>query len=212
MTNRLEKIFSQISNCNVFADIGCDHGYVAKAMLDYGKADKVIVADVSAKCLSKAEELLADYIASGRAESRVSDGFDNVGNCSVALIAGMGGEEIVHILKKSKALPEKLVLQPMKNCDKVRYFAVELGYRIVKDFLFKAGGKFYDLIVLEKGSDTLTAEEAEFGRDNLKEKNADFVEMIKFKIDKYKEYLIGITDGEKSQGLKAQIERLSKYV
>lgn len=212
MTNRLEKIFSQIPSCKVFADIGCDHGYIAKAMLDLNKAEKVIIADVSAKCLSKAEELLSDYISCGRAESKVSDGFDNVGECSVALIAGMGGEEIVNILTKAKNLPEKLVLQPMKNCDKVRYLVVELGYRIEKDFLFKAGGKFYDLIVLVKGKDVLTKDEAEFGRDNLNNKNADFIEMIKNKIDKYEEYLVGITDGEKKQGLKAQIERLSKYV
>jgi tRNA A22 N-methylase len=180
-------------------------------MLDQNKAQKVIIADVSAKCLSKAEMLLSEYVACGKAESRVSDGFDNVGDCSVALIAGMGGEEIVHILKKAVILPEKLVLQPMKNCDKVRYFVVEKGYKIQRDVVFKASGKFYDLLVLEKGKDHLTSEEAEFARDNVKEKNADFVEMIKIRIDKYNEYLNSIV-GEKRKGLEAQIERLSKYV
>ena len=106
MTNRLETIFNHIPSCEVFADIGCDHGYIAKAMLDSGKAQKVIIADVSEKCLKKAEELLSDYIAIGRAESKVSDGFTKVGECSVALIAGMGGEEIVHILSQAKVLPK----------------------------------------------------------------------------------------------------------
>jgi tRNA A22 N-methylase len=89
---------------------------------------------------------------------------------------------------------------------------VELGYKIEKDFVFKAGGKFYDLLVLEKGKDSLTEEEIEFGRTNLLEKNADFIEMINKRIDKYQEYLVSIPDGEKRNGLKTQIERLKKYV
>lgn len=212
MTDRLQRIFNQIPECEVFADVGCDHGYIAKAMLDSGKAKKVIISDVSAKCLKKAEELLAKDLLNGRAESKVSDGFDKIGECSVALIAGMGGEEIASILKKATYLPERLILQPMKNCDKVRYLAISLGYKIQSDFVFKAGGKFYDLISLVKGKDNITAEEAEFGRDNLNRKNADFIEMIELRLNKYREYLDGIFDQEKREGLIAQIKRLEKYV
>lgn len=212
MTERLNIIFNNLPDSEVFADIGCDHGYVAKAMLDCNKAKKVIIADVSAKCLKKAELLLSDYIKSGRAESKVSDGFDKIDFCSVALIAGMGGEEIISILSKASSLPEKLVLQPMKNCDKVRCFVVENGYKIEKDFVFKAGGKFYDLISLVKGKDHLTEEQIEFGKDNLKKDNPHFKEMIKLRLNKYAEYLKGIPDGQRKDELKAQIEKLKKYV
>jgi lysophospholipase L1-like esterase len=34
VAERLKELFSLIPNCKVFADIGCDHGYIAKAMLD----------------------------------------------------------------------------------------------------------------------------------------------------------------------------------
>ena len=61
MTNRLNQIFSVLPSCEVFADIGCDHGYVAKAMLDSGKCKKVIVSDISEKCLFKATTLLQFY-------------------------------------------------------------------------------------------------------------------------------------------------------
>lgn len=212
MTQRLKIIFDSLPNCDIFADIGCDHGYVAKAMLDFGKAKKVIISDVSAKCLEKAEQLLSNEIESGRAESKVSNGFDKIEHCSVALIAGMGGEEIISILQKAKFLPEKLILQPMKNCDKVRYFVVNLGYKIEKDFLFKAGGKFYDLISLTKGKDDLTDEQAEFGKDNLKGNNPYFAEMISLRLDKYRQYLKEMPEGEKKKELNAQIEKLKKYV
>ena len=213
MTERLLKIFSEIQPCEVFADIGCDHGYMAKAMLCSGKCKKVIVSDVSAKCLKKAEELLSDYINQKRAESVVSDGFDNVGECDLALIAGMGGEEIVSILKRAKNLPEKLVLQPMKNTDKVRRCVLQLGYAVKKDYVFFSSGIFYDLLVLEKGEDYLTEEEIEFGKTNVNSPSADFKKMITVKMEKLQEYLL--REGLKEDSKKAmllEIKKLKNYV
>jgi tRNA (adenine22-N1)-methyltransferase len=53
MTDRLEKIYAKIPFCKVFADIGCDHGYISKAMLDGKKCERVIISDVSENCLEK---------------------------------------------------------------------------------------------------------------------------------------------------------------
>lgn len=213
MTKRLEKIFSDIPVCEVFADIGCDHGYISKRMLDSGKCKKVILSDVSEKCLKKAEKLLSTYIKDGFATAVVSDGFDNISYCDVALIAGMGGEEIINILKKSKFLPKKLVLQPMKNCDKVRKALISLGYKIEKDFVFFAEEKFYDLIVCTVGKDELSADEIEFGRTNLIQKNEAFYDRIKTNICAIEMRIQNpdmpknlVEEGEK------EIERLKRYV
>jgi len=115
MTERLKIIFDNIPNCSVFADVGCDHGYIAKAMLVSGKAQKVIASDISAKCLEKAEEILVKEIKQGSAVCVVSNGFEKILFCDVALIAGMGGEEISTIINSAKNLPNMLVIQPMKN-------------------------------------------------------------------------------------------------
>lgn len=213
MTDRLNKIFSVLPDCDTFADIGCDHGYMTKAMIKSGKCKRAIISDVSAKCLNKAELLLAEEIENGKVESVVSDGFDKIGKHDLALIAGMGGEEICAILDKAIMLPEKLVLQPMKNCDKVRLRAVERGYKIVYDRIFKSAGKFYDLIVLVKGKDELTEEEIEFGRDNIKETNQDFKEMILQKIKKMEVYSSyqSVKDGDREKML-SLVEKLKKYV
>ncbi len=213
MTDRLNEIFQLLPSCEVFADIGCDHGYMAKAMLEGKKAKRVIISDISAKCLEKAECLLSQDIASGRAQSVVSNGFERVGYCDLALIAGMGGEEIVSILSLAKSLPQRLVLQPMKNADKARVKAVELGYRIEKDFVFKSSGRFYDIMLLVKGKDCLNEQEIEFGRTNLIEKPQAFIEMIEFKIAKLKEYSSkkGLSESAKREML-CQMEKLEKYV
>ena len=215
MTDRLNKIFAVLPKCESFADIGCDHGYIAKAMLKSGKCKKVIVSDISAKCLKKAENLLATELINGSAKSVVSNGFDNVEYCDVALIAGMGGEEICDILSRAKnteKLPKTLVIQPMKNCDRARLVAVDCGYAIKYDKLFKSAGKFYNLIVLEKGSDTLTEEEIEFGRDNVKQRPKEFIEMIEENIYKHNEILKGELSKETKKIVREKIKKLEKYV
>lgn len=213
MTDRLQRIFALIPYCDTFADIGCDHGYIAEAMLKQGKAKKVIIADISAKCLQKAEQLLDESIKDGKCISVVSNGFSAVPDCDTALIAGMGGEEICDIILKAKTLPSTLVLQPMKNCDKVRLCAVKSGYKIIKDLMFKSAGKFYDLMLLVKGKDDLSDEEIEFGRDNLTGKNEDFKEFLQVKINRLNEYLrsekLSIEDRNSMLLLKG---RLEKYV
>ena len=62
-------------------------------------------------------------------------------------------------------MPESLVLQPMKNVDKLRKTLLSLGYAFKKDFMFK-DVKFYDLMYVKKGADALTENEILFGRDN----------------------------------------------
>ena len=146
----------------------------------------------------------------------MSDGFDDVPKADCALIAGIGGELIADILKrakKAKKLPDKLILQPMKHCDKVRRLAVELGYFIKKDFTVKADGQFYDIISLVKGKDTITDEEVEFGRTNVRELPPDFREKISVEIGKIIFYTKSetMTDATRQKMLE-KAEKLKKYV
>ncbi len=211
MTERLNVIFSAIPDCRVFADIGCDHGYMAKAMLDFGKCEKAVVSDVSKKCLEKAEKLLENYIKNGKAEAVVSDGFENVGYSDVALIAGMGGEEIIKIILNAARLPEILVLQPMKNCDKVRVETVKAGFSVKSDYVFKADGKFYDLLVFSRGCDSLSADEITFGRTNLTDKGEAFKERLAEEKRKFEKLLnddkISFSDKEE---FKIKIQRIDE--
>lgn len=212
MTERLNKVFSELPSCKVFADIGCDHGYIAKEMVERKKCEKAIIADISAPCLKKAQDLLLEYIEKGIVSAVVSDGFDKIENCDLALIAGMGGEEIITILTKSAFLPDSLVLQPMKNTDKVRVKVVELGYKIVKDFTFKSGGKFYDILVLNLGEDSLTEREIIFGRTNIKERPSAFVEKMQLEQKKTKTFLTMNMPESKKAELKAYLDMVEEYV
>lgn len=187
MSKRFNILLSLIPDCRVFADVGCDHGYMSYEMLKNRNCDRVIVSDISAECLKKAETLLQETFPD-KFTAVVSDGFENVGNCDCALIAGMGGDTISDILAAAAGrLPEYLVLQPMKNSQRVRRDLVSLGYEILRDYTFR-DGKFYDVILAKKGgNETYTADDYAYGRDNLTEKGEDFIALVNSRIDELKE-------------------------
>lgn len=189
MTKRLEIICSHIPKSKVFADVGCDHGYCARYVLDNRLAERVYITDVSEKCLDKAKRLMQREIGEGSCVALVGDGISVLPEPCTVLVAGMGGEEIVKIL--SAGIPPVFLLQPMKNSEKLRRFLVERGCRITLDYTFE-DGKFYDFIAGENaGGDRYTEREYAYGRDNLKNPQPAFRKMIGREIEKIREYLKG---------------------
>jgi len=213
LTKRLKEIYSLLPAVERFADVGCDHGYLTKAMLDGGKCSFATAADVSEKCLDKAKSLLKEYIDNGSCQAVVCDGLTLVDRCDLALIAGMGGEEIISILEKAPFLPEMLCLQPMKNAEKVREYVVYRGYKIQRDYVFLAQKKLYDLMLLVKGEDCLSEEEYLFGRDNVKNPGDAFRTRCKNRMKLIDSVLedknVNIDD---KANLIEERERLKKYV
>ena len=208
MTDRIARLARELSKVTVFADIGCDHGYCAQYALKSGLCERAYITDISAKCLEKAEKLLAREIAEGRCKAVCCDGFTGLPELpDCALIAGLGGEEICHILRGE--LPKTLVLQPMKNTDKVRTHLIELGRKIVKDETFLSGGKFYDLIVTEgEGQEHYTELELEFGRDNLKIPSRDFLKKLDIEEGKLRAVLLGDLKKESREEVLARLKRM----
>lgn len=184
-TKRLQTVCGQLSPCDTLADVGCDHGYCTLYALERGLCRRAVISDISRSSLHKAEELLSSYIAEGRVESVCCAGLSQVPcNCGQVLIAGMGGEEIVKILEGS-FLPQALVLQPMKNTEKVRAFLLEKGYCLVRDFLFYDGPKHYDLLRAERGAQPRAygSLELKFGYDNIHAPLPDFDRFLRGEIE-----------------------------
>lgn len=204
MNDRLKEIFSLIPECSVFSDIGCDHGYISQMMIESGKCSNVIISDISRKCLKKAEILLAKQIEKGNVKSFVSDGYKGLPESDCSLIAGMGGEECISILKGAKSLPNTIVFQPMRNVDKLRRYLVNNGFKILRDYTFYADKKFYEILLAKKGKDELTEDEILFGRENLIVKGDAFIKKIKIQIETNKKIL---ANPKLSEEARFQLER-----
>ena len=190
---RIDIICSHLPEADVFADIGCDHGYCTQYMLKNRRCRLAYISDISAGSLQKARTLLAREVEEGRCIPVVADGLDGVKECDLVLIAGMGGEEIVRILERGY-LPEKFVLQPMKNSEKVRRFLTGRGCSITLDYTFE-DGKFYDLIAGEAPSSERAAAdytdwELRFGRDNLRSPSPAFLKWIRGEREKLRGRLL----------------------
>lgn len=165
---RIEELCALCEISESFADVGCDHGYIARHVLKSGKCANVLVTDVSEKCLAKAERLLAEYIKAGKCRAVCCDGLALVPeDTAQVIIAGMGGEEIIKILSEG-FIPRKFILQPMKNADKVRKFLLESGCKITYDGIFR-DEKFYFVIKGERsgGTEKYTPAGLAFGKDSL---------------------------------------------
>ena len=195
LSDRIKTLCSLLQPTDVFADVGCDHGYCTEYMLTENMCQRAIFSDVSKGSLQKAQTLLSPFVAEGRAVGVLGDGFYGVPNTvGEVLIAGMGGSEILSILTDEKYgfLPKTFVFQPMLNADKLRRWILENGGYITRDFTFK-DGKYYDVICgrrLKKGEapQRYLEQEIEFGKENLDELPLAFVERTKKQcrdIDRY---------------------------
>ncbi len=213
MTKRTKKIVSHIIKCNVFADVGCDHGNVSKFVLDNNLANKVYATDISKPSLDKAIKSI-DNRHIDRFFPICCDGFSKILEpIDQAVIAGMGGVEICKILNNAEFLPTRLILQPMKNTKALREFLLSKNYPIVTDYLFYDGDKYYDILVADKNQEVeeYSALEIEFGRDNLKGSN-DFIVFLTAELKTLEKAKRLVKDSFEAKKIDQKIELYSKVL
>ena len=192
MTNdkRIKTICSMVS-CPVVAEIGADHGYITKELFQQNKIKKAFLTDISSKCLQKA---LINFKSSNFFENcafLVGDGLqalkdvEDKSSIGQVIIAGMGGLEIIKILKDEQAnYYNQFVLQPQRKVVELRQFLQDNNYEILKDQMVREGKIYYNVLKVKKVDKQvlLTKNEILFGKTNLTEENSDFVDFLKFEI------------------------------
>lgn len=153
LTDRLLKVASLVKGKKI-ADIGTDHGYLPIFLLENNIIDYAVCSDVKKGPLANAEKNIKKYGFENKTRLCLADGLSGImpNECDTAVIAGMGGEMITHILQEG--IPdgiEKFVLQPMRNIDVLRRKIHSLDMKITGENLVKEKDKFYIIICAEKG-------------------------------------------------------------
>lgn len=161
--NRLECIKSMVSKCNVAADIGTDHGYVAEMLLQDNICDKVIATDLNEGPLNRAIEHLTSLNLNSKCDFRLGSGLTvlNENEAETIIVAGMGGELIADIIETSKNIALKakeLILQPMTTGDKLRQYLHENGFKIIDENIVKELHYYYFIIKAVPGKDVIKDE------------------------------------------------------
>ena len=151
LSNRLSAVASFVTDGNVLADVGTDHGYIPIYLLQEKRIKKAIAMDINAGPLQRAKEHIALYGLKDYIETRLSDGVAALtpGEVDTVLVAGMGGGLVMHILEEGKEVcrqAKELVLQPQSELERVRAYLWSNGYVILEENMILEDEKFYPMM------------------------------------------------------------------
>jgi len=143
---RLETVLSLIDGGVRLCDVGTDHGMLPVAALLTEQAKSAVATDISGKSLKKAA-ILAEKEGVPLV-CREGDGLAPLkeGEADVVVIAGMGGQEIIRILKESDLPISRFILVPHTHASEVRKYLKERNYLITHDVAVKERDHFYFVI------------------------------------------------------------------
>ena len=147
----MKAVASMVTPGNVLADVGTDHGYVPIALVQRKRIPRAIAMDINKGPLQRACEHIAEFQLDEYIETRLSDGVKKlkVGEVDSILIAGMGGELVIHILTDGMEVcrsAKELILQPQSELEKVRQFLRERKFKIVDEDMVIEDGKYYPMM------------------------------------------------------------------
>jgi tRNA (adenine22-N1)-methyltransferase len=174
LDNRLNAIYEMLGGIESVCDIGADHGKLALILAKNGA--RVIATDISGPSLRKTERLAKLHGAD--IDTRLSDGLSGVatGEVQAAIMAGMGQNTIIEIIKQSRQTVEAcefVVMQPMNGEYDLRSFLSGNGFNIVEESVAQEGKRLYCIIkAAPYGGGVLTEAEKYFGPCLLEDKNA----------------------------------------
>ncbi|MDP4133270.1 MAG: class I SAM-dependent methyltransferase [Bacillota bacterium] len=208
-TKRMQSIIDMVPPSVTVADIGADHALVSVNLIISGKAQKVFACDINEGPVKTASYNIERFNLSGKVFPVLSDGLEKVWDkAETVIIAGMGGELILSILRKSNLnLIKNFVLQPMNHANILRAGLVDLGLKIETESLVSDYGRVYCIIRAVHGITKYNDEELYVGPCILRQKGELFErhlnKIIRFEKSKEKDIINGKEHGKRAQRLEA---------
>lgn len=157
LSKRLETVASFVLPGSRVADIGTDHGYVPIWLIERGIAGHVIAMDVRKGPLLRAQEHIAQHKLEESIETRLSDGLAQLrgGEADTVVIAGMGGELMLKILKDGAHVWDsvsRFVLSPQSELETFRRGLEAMGFAIEEETMLEEDGKYYTVMAAGRGT------------------------------------------------------------
>ncbi len=217
LSNRLKSILELIPQNSILADIGTDHGYIPRELIENKICKFVIATDISAPSLEKTKEMVRNKNLDKKIDTRLGDGLSPIKpfEVDIVLIAGMGGILISEILTRAKQkldTYETYILQAMVGGYELRKYLLNNGFKIVDEKLVKEDDNIYEIIVAKRGLQTFSKDiDYEISPLLLEKDHPLLREMILSKI-KQKEEIIEEIKGIQTERTKSRLEDLLKEI
>ena len=150
LSKRLSSIASLVDTKRVI-DVGCDHGYLDIYLTLY-KDCMCIASDISDKAIKNCLENIKMYNLLDKIEVMVTDGINgiSINNDDTLILSGMGTNTIKSILS-NQVLCNTIIISSNNNLDELRYFMVDLGYKIINEVYVEENNIHYVIIKFIKG-------------------------------------------------------------
>lgn len=148
LTKRLAACAAQVTPAGVVCDVGTDHAYLPAELLQSGRCTRAVATDIHAGPLEAARRTLTEAGVLEQAELFLCDGLEQVQPAGITdvVIAGMGGETIVHILENCPWRRQvHLILQPMTKIPDLRLWLAQQGFGWSEQVV-QEGEKFYVIL------------------------------------------------------------------
>lgn len=195
ISKRLALVASLILDSDVkgVLDVGCDHALLDIYLLQNRKNIKIIASDINKNPCLKAKENVEKYhmenyikVVQKDGISSLEDGIDTI------VIAGMGTETIIFILKEGKEKLkniDRLVICSNNKYELLRKEITKLGFYINREKVIYDDSKYYILIEFIKGYENYSNKEYKYGPKLLEQMDETFKDYIKYNIEKREEIL-----------------------
>ena len=147
----MKAVAAMVTSGGVLADVGTDHGYIPIALIQRQKIKSATAMDINKGPLARAQDNIASARLGDYIQTRLSDGVAALGEgeADSILIAGMGGELVIHILSEGEKVckaASELILQPQSDIRKVREYLRLHHYKIVDEDMICEDGKYYPMM------------------------------------------------------------------
>lgn len=167
LDERLGAVARLFPVCGYGADIGADHGKLSAYLLQRNICGRMLVTDISAASLQKAQALMRRLGLSERVRWQVADGFDEMDEkLDCVAVCGMGGRTVCRMLERRFELPghPALILLAHTELPRLRAVLAAHHHRIEREVLVRSGGRYYIAIRAVWGEESLSPRDIALGR------------------------------------------------
>ena len=187
ISKRLKLIHDMVPK-SVVADIGSDHGKLMIALIQSQTIIKGYAVENKEGPFERLKNSLTRSGVIDKVTPLFSDGIKDLpSDVGTVIIAGMGGLNIVNILKSHReklAHVETIIIDAHTAVPTARKEICQLGYAIADEKIIKEDDIFYEIIKFVKAETAIISDEdLEFGPILRKEKSATFKEKYKNRIN-----------------------------
>lgn len=168
LSKRLFSILQMVEKGSIVADIGCDHGLLAIALVQEQICEHVVACDLRVGPLSRATQAVRAAQLEDKITTLLRNGMDDLpDDVDTIVIAGMGFDTIKSILEAHEERLSKyrrFIIQSNKHVEDLRRWISEHHFTIVQEDIVEED-HFYQIVSFTcEPSSALSEDEILFGK------------------------------------------------